>query len=99
MLPLVISSQGFLHSNFPLPESKKAQAAVQKAEPAKEKAAAPSKPQLVFDKKTATGNDYLEKPVSTMRKVIAERLLESKTKLPHYYLTAEVNMNNLMKYT
>jgi len=84
-------------------ESKKAQAATQKVEVSKERAevskekAAPAKQQLQFDKKSSTGNDYLDKPVTTMRKVIAERLLESKTKLPHYYLTTEVVMNNLIK--
>jgi pyruvate/2-oxoglutarate dehydrogenase complex dihydrolipoamide acyltransferase (E2) component len=36
--------------------------------------------------------------LSNMRKVIASRLLESKTTIPHYYLTSEINMDNLMKY-
>lgn len=32
-----------------------------------------------------------------MRKVIASRLLESKQTVPHYYLTAEINMDRVMK--
>mmetsp|Transcript_11319 Transcript_11319/g.9710 ORF Transcript_11319/g.9710 Transcript_11319/m.9710 type:complete len:202 (+) Transcript_11319:897-1502(+) len=32
-----------------------------------------------------------------MRKVIANRLLESKTTIPHYYLTSEIVMDNLIK--
>lgn len=32
-----------------------------------------------------------------MRRVIAERLLESKTTIPHYYLTVDINMDQLLK--
>ncbi len=35
-------------------------------------------------------------PVSTMRKVIAQRLLESKTTVPHFYLTVECNVSELI---
>lgn len=35
-------------------------------------------------------------PVSTMRKVIARRLGESKFSAPHFYLTMEINMDNAM---
>jgi pyruvate dehydrogenase E2 component (dihydrolipoamide acetyltransferase) len=38
-----------------------------------------------------------EIPVSTMRKVIAERLLQSKTTIPHFYLTVECNVSELVK--
>jgi pyruvate dehydrogenase E2 component (dihydrolipoamide acetyltransferase) len=40
---------------------------------------------------------YEEIPVSTMRKVIAERLSESKRTIPHYYLESEIEMDNLLK--
>jgi pyruvate dehydrogenase E2 component (dihydrolipoamide acetyltransferase) len=36
-------------------------------------------------------------PLSGMRRVIAERLLSSKTHLPHFYLTIEVDAGPLMK--
>ena len=35
--------------------------------------------------------------VSTMRKVIAARLLESKTTIPHFYLTLECNVSKMME--
>jgi pyruvate dehydrogenase E2 component (dihydrolipoamide acetyltransferase) len=38
-----------------------------------------------------------EIPVSTMRKVIAQRLLESKTTIPHFYLTVECNVSQLVQ--
>lgn len=36
--------------------------------------------------------------ISTMRKVIAQRLLESKTTIPHFYLTVECEVSNLMSF-
>ncbi|GAA5219536.1 pyruvate dehydrogenase complex dihydrolipoamide acetyltransferase [Membranihabitans marinus] len=36
-------------------------------------------------------------PVSQMRKVIAKRLSESKYTAPHFYLTAEINMDNAIQ--
>lgn len=50
---------------------------------------------------TTTGRnakDYTVIPVSTMRKVIAKRLLESKQTIPHYYLTVDCNIDNLLKF-
>ncbi len=40
---------------------------------------------------------YEDIPNSNMRKVIGKRLLESKTTIPHYYLTIELNVDKLMK--
>ena len=40
---------------------------------------------------------YTDIPLSSMRKVIASRLLESKQTVPHYYLTSEINMERLIK--
>jgi len=40
---------------------------------------------------------YTDIPASNMRKVIASRLTESKQSTPHYYLTAEVKMDRVMK--
>ena len=39
---------------------------------------------------------YTEIPVSQMRKVIARRLSESKFSAPHFYLSIEVDMDNVM---
>jgi len=36
-------------------------------------------------------------PLSGMRKIIAERLLASKTQIPHFYLNIEVDAGNLMQ--
>ncbi|GAA5944407.1 uncharacterized protein JCM15063_000945 [Sporobolomyces koalae] len=40
---------------------------------------------------------YVDTPASNMRKVIASRLTESKSTIPHYYLTVEVNMDRVNK--
>ncbi|MBS1636633.1 MAG: pyruvate dehydrogenase complex dihydrolipoamide acetyltransferase [Bacteroidetes bacterium] len=39
---------------------------------------------------------YTDEPASQMRKVIARRLMESKSSAPHFYLTIEVDMDNAM---
>lgn len=39
-----------------------------------------------------TGPDYSDEPLSSMRKVIATRLVQSKAPVPHFYLAIEVNM-------
>lgn len=40
---------------------------------------------------------FTEEPVSQMRKTIAKRLSESKFTSPHFYLTMEINMEELVK--
>jgi pyruvate dehydrogenase E2 component (dihydrolipoamide acetyltransferase) len=40
---------------------------------------------------------YTDIPLSNMRKVIAQRLAESKSSTPHYYLTAEINLDRVLK--
>ena len=42
------------------------------------------------------GNTYTDLEVTGMRRTIADRLLESKNTIPHYYMTASVEMDNLM---
>ena len=37
---------------------------------------------------------FVDEPVSQMRKVIAQRLSESKFSAPHFYLTVSINMDN-----
>ncbi|XP_055540638.1 dihydrolipoyllysine-residue acetyltransferase component of pyruvate dehydrogenase complex, mitochondrial isoform X2 [Wyeomyia smithii] len=43
------------------------------------------------------GAAFVDIPVSNIRGVIAKRLLESKTTIPHYYLTVDVNMDQINK--
>lgn len=40
---------------------------------------------------------YTEMPISTMRKVIAQRLIESKLHQPHYYLTIDCEIDALLE--
>ncbi|KAL5279279.1 DLAT family protein [Megaselia abdita] len=58
------------------------------AGPAASVSAAPSAPQ----------GGYIDIPVSNIRGVIAKRLLESKQTIPHYYVTVECQVDNLMKF-
>jgi pyruvate dehydrogenase E2 component (dihydrolipoamide acetyltransferase) len=39
-----------------------------------------------------TGPEFSDQPLSSMRKIIATRLVQSKAPVPHFYLTVEVNM-------
>jgi pyruvate dehydrogenase E2 component (dihydrolipoamide acetyltransferase) len=41
--------------------------------------------------------DYVDTPVSNMRRVIGARLTQSKQEVPHYYLTADINMDKVLK--
>jgi pyruvate dehydrogenase E2 component (dihydrolipoamide acetyltransferase) len=41
---------------------------------------------------TPTGPEFYDEPLSSMRKVIATRLVQSKAPVPHFYLTIEVDM-------
>jgi pyruvate dehydrogenase E2 component (dihydrolipoamide acetyltransferase) len=43
------------------------------------------------------GTDYVDIPLSNMRKTIAKRLTESKSNIPHYYLTAEVAIDDILE--
>jgi len=41
---------------------------------------------------TPTGREFYDEPLSSMRKAIATRLVQSKAPVPHFYLTIEVDM-------
>ncbi|KNZ73403.1 Dihydrolipoyllysine-residue acetyltransferase component of pyruvate dehydrogenase complex, mitochondrial [Termitomyces sp. J132] len=41
--------------------------------------------------------DYVDTPISNMRRTIGSRLTQSKQELPHYYLTVNVNMDKVLK--
>ncbi|XP_070143361.1 dihydrolipoyllysine-residue acetyltransferase component of pyruvate dehydrogenase complex, mitochondrial isoform X2 [Drosophila kikkawai] len=46
----------------------------------------------------AAGARFQDIPVTNMRSVIAKRLLESKTQLPHYYVTVQCQVDKLLKF-
>lgn len=68
------------------------------------KAPKPQKKTVTVDKQTTTTQQplpsdlYTELPLSNMRKVIATRLTESKSTIPHYYLSADVEMGPLLAF-
>lgn len=41
--------------------------------------------------------DYVDTPISNMRRTIGTRLTQSKQELPHYYVTSEINMDKVLK--
>lgn len=41
--------------------------------------------------------DYVDTPVSNMRRTIGNRLSQSKQDIPHYYLTVDINMDKVLK--
>ncbi|KAF9044819.1 pyruvate dehydrogenase [Hymenopellis radicata] len=41
--------------------------------------------------------DYVDTPVSNMRKTIGTRLVQSKQELPHYYVTVDIKMDKVLK--
>ncbi len=43
------------------------------------------------------GMSYTQEPLSGMRKVIAKRLTESKQQVPHFYLTVDCELDELLK--
>ncbi|KAF9182943.1 pyruvate dehydrogenase complex dihydrolipoamide acetyltransferase component (E2) [Haplosporangium sp. Z 27] len=43
------------------------------------------------------GAAYTDIPLSNMRKIIAQRLSESKQSIPHYYVTVEMEMDKVLK--
>jgi pyruvate dehydrogenase E2 component (dihydrolipoamide acetyltransferase) len=66
--------------------------------------AAPLPAQPVLERRREAGpaaappSDDVVKPLSMMRRTIAARLLEAKTSVPHFYLTAEVDMESAMEF-
>ncbi len=63
------------------------------AEAPVKKAAAPA-PSVTT---TAAPAAYKDVPLSNIRKVIANRLTESKVTIPHYYLTVDINADKILK--
>ena len=46
----------------------------------------------------ATGADFTDRPLSMMRKTIARRLVEAKSTVPHFYLTATCDAAPLLRF-
>ncbi|KAI0080240.1 pyruvate dehydrogenase [Panus rudis PR-1116 ss-1] len=60
-------------------------------------AAAPAGPTAGFPSPAAPSPDYIDIPVSNMRRTIGTRLTQSKQDVPHYYLTVDINMDKVLK--
>jgi pyruvate dehydrogenase E2 component (dihydrolipoamide acetyltransferase) len=60
-------------------------------------APAPAAPAAAPKIQAAAGEGDKRVPLTGMRRVIAQRLLESKTQLPHFYLSIEVDAGSLMR--
>lgn len=56
-------------------------------------AAAAAAPTPVF----APGTEFTDIPLTNVRKVIAKRLLESKQTIPHYYLSVDIRVDDLLE--
>jgi pyruvate dehydrogenase E2 component (dihydrolipoamide acetyltransferase) len=76
--------------------AKAAPAAVPASAPMGTSAAAPVGMAESTIKKMFAEGSYEEIPHDSMRKVIARRLLESKTTVPHFYLTVDTNLDALL---
>ena len=53
-------------------------------------------PQVTTAPATPTG-EFTDIPLSNVRKVIAKRLLESKQTIPHYYLSVDIRMDDILE--
>jgi pyruvate dehydrogenase E2 component (dihydrolipoamide acetyltransferase) len=67
---------------------------------AQPQAAPPATPALSKERVLAlAGNPpYTERPLTAMRRVIARRLTESKQTVPHFYLTVDCEIDELLKF-
>jgi pyruvate dehydrogenase E2 component (dihydrolipoamide acetyltransferase) len=43
-------------------------------------------------------DEYTERPLSSVRKTIAKRLVESKAPVPHFYVTSEIDMERVISF-
>ena len=55
-----------------------------------------SRGESLASKTESSDNPYESSALSSMRKTIAKRLTESKQTIPHFYLTSELNIDNLL---
>ncbi|KAG1446870.1 hypothetical protein G6F56_009438 [Rhizopus delemar] len=80
----------------PKVEAKKVEKKVE-AKKVETKAPQPAQIPPAYTPQNATGDAFTDIPTTSMRKIIASRLTESKQQVPHYYLTVEVNMDKTSK--
>ena len=71
--------------------------AAQVSTPAPAAAAAVAAPAAAAPVEASATGEHEDLPLSNMRKVIAQRLTQSKQEVPHYYLTSKITLDNLMK--
>uniref|UniRef100_A0A669CAN3 Acetyltransferase component of pyruvate dehydrogenase complex n=2 Tax=Oreochromis niloticus TaxID=8128 RepID=A0A669CAN3_ORENI len=64
--------------------------------PPKAAPAAPAAPAFAPAPAAPTGT-FTDIPISNIRKVIAQRLMQSKQTIPHYYLSVDVNMDQVLE--
>lgn len=74
------------------PEAKAAAPSASASAPASKGAAAPAPAPAA-----GASADYTDVPVSNMRRTIASRLTESKSTVPHYYVSIDVEMDKVLK--
>ena len=53
-------------------------------------------PQPLLAPSPPAGTAYADIELSSMRKTIAKRLTESKQTIPHYYLSVDINMDEVL---
>jgi len=73
-------------------EGRAARVAEAKPAVAQPPAPVPALPRRPAPVPVPTGPEFYDEPLSSMRKVIATRLVQSKAPVPHFYLTIEVDM-------
>src|SRR5690242_2867871 len=56
----------------------------------------PPRPSAAKVKALYEPGSYEEVPLDTMRRTIAERLIEAKQTIPHFYLSADVTIDRLL---
>ncbi|EIE82374.1 hypothetical protein G6F55_001440 [Rhizopus delemar] len=82
------------------PENETASKKEVKGDKAPQKAAGPSISAQIpaaYTPQNAAGDAFTDIPTTSMRKIIASRLTESKQQVPHYYVTVEVDMDKTTK--
>lgn len=52
---------------------------------------------VAYAPQSASGDAFTDIPTTNMRRIIADRLTESKQTVPHYYVTTEINMDKITK--
>uniref|UniRef100_A0AAZ3QRT7 Acetyltransferase component of pyruvate dehydrogenase complex n=1 Tax=Oncorhynchus tshawytscha TaxID=74940 RepID=A0AAZ3QRT7_ONCTS len=68
-----------------------------KAAPAAPVSAAPSPASTPSPAVAVSTGTFTDIPISNIRRVIAQRLMQSKQTIPHYYLSVDVNMDQVLE--